>query len=137
MSDKTYIKGKDLDLEALGVSMQEIEAGGITKKVFAMGSSDHAPFLAAGIPAFWWKQDGGVPVPYPAHTSDDTYDKVNARHLEHSATVIALGAFGTANLDHMLSREKLTAPEGNEGNSDKAVEHSSCSPACGSEVEKD
>jgi len=103
---------ENLDLEALGISLQEIEAGGVTKKVFAMGSSDHAPFLAAGIPAFWWKQDGGVPVPYPAHTDEDTYDKVNALHLEHSATVIALGAFGTANLDHMLSREKLTAPEG-------------------------
>ncbi|UCF04121.1 MAG: M20/M25/M40 family metallo-hydrolase [bacterium] len=134
--------GNDLDLEnldlgALGVSLQELEAGSdSTRKVFAMGSSDHAPFLAAGIPAFWWKQDGGVPVPYPAHTKEDTYDKINARYLEHSATVIALGAFGTANLDHMLSREKLTAPDGTDGKDSKAVKSSSCNPACGSKVEK-
>ncbi len=104
---------ENLDLEALGFDPEKLKTGGDSvKRIVAFGSSDHAPFLAAGIPAFWWKQDEDATVPYPAHTAEDTYDKVNARYLEHSATVIALGALGTANLDHMLSREKLAAPKG-------------------------
>lgn len=103
---------KNLDLEALGFSPEHIKvAGDSVMKVVALGSSDHAPFLAAGIPAFWWHQDENDVVPYPAHSKEDTYDKVDARYLDHSATVIALGALGTANLDHLLSREKLTAPK--------------------------
>ena len=103
---------ENLDLEALGIDPEKLKAGGDSvKRIVAIGSSDHAPFLAAGIPAFWWNQDENATVHYPAHTAEDTYDKVNARYLEHSATVIALGALGTANLDHMLSREKLTAPK--------------------------
>ncbi len=131
--------GKDLDLanfdlEALGITPEKLEAGGDSvRKVIAVGSSDHAPFLAAGIPAFWWNQEENAVVPYPAHSNEDTYDKVNSRHLEHSATVIALGALGTANLDHMLSREKLTAPKEAAGQGGQAVESSADSPSCGSE----
>lgn len=131
--------GKDLDLanfdlEALGITPEKLEAGGDSvRKVIAVGSSDHAPFLAAGIPAFWWDQDENAVVPYPAHSNEDTYDKVNARHLEHSATVIALGALGTANLDHMLSREKLAAPKEVAGQGGQAVEGSADDPSCGSE----
>jgi hypothetical protein len=129
--------GKDidlanLDLEALGISPENRKAGGDpVMKVIAMGSSDHAPFLAAGVPAFWWNQNKEGPIPYPVHTRDDTLDKVNVRHLEHSAVVIALGAFGTAGLDHLLSREKLTDPEGTAGGGGTPVKGSSCSPSCG------
>lgn len=133
------IDPETLDLEALGVSLEEIKAeGGKTMRVIAMGSSDHAPFLAAGVPAFWWEQDSGDKVPYLAHTAEDTYDKVDARRLEHSAVVIALGAFGTADLDHMLSREKLTAPavDGESGGTaagscGTAAGAGGCSPGCG------
>lgn len=83
----------------------------VVRKAVAVSSSDQAPFLNAGIPSFWWGQgDTSSATIYPAHTDDDTYDKVVPRHLEHSATVIALGAIGTANLDHMLSRERLADP---------------------------
>ncbi len=75
-----------------------------------LGGSDHGPFLRAGVPAFFLQQNGDSTVPYPAHTPDDTLDKVVPRYLEHSAVVLALGALGTANLDHLLSRERLTAP---------------------------
>lgn len=134
--------GKDLDLanfdlEALGITPQKLEGGGgSVMKAIAIGSSDHAPFLAAGIPAFWWNQEENVVVPYPAHTAEDTYDKVNARYLEHSATVIALGALGTANLDHMLSREKLTAPKEASGEGGQDVKGSTDSPSCGSVDDK-
>jgi hypothetical protein len=87
--------------------------GTVTKKMkaVAIGSSDQAVFLAAGVPGFWWKQRGDSTVAYPAHTAGDTYERAIPRYLEHSATVIALGALGTANLSHTLSRERLTRPE--------------------------
>jgi Zn-dependent M28 family amino/carboxypeptidase len=75
--------------------------------VISAGSSDHAPFLAAGVPAFMWNQKGENPVPYYLHTQKDTYDNVVPEYLEYSSVVIALAALGTANLDHMLSRENL------------------------------
>jgi hypothetical protein len=77
----------------------------------AIGSSDHAPFLAAGVPAFSWTQRGKIPHPYYPHTQKDTFDQVVPRYQEHSATVIALAALRTANLDHLLSRENLQEEE--------------------------
>jgi hypothetical protein len=47
---------------------------------------------------------------------------------------MAMGVFRTANLDHMLSREKLTAPAETEGAVENAVKtngSSACSPGCG------
>ena len=82
---------------------------GKTRALFT-GTSDHAYFLKAGLPGIFWKQRGDESVKYLAHTDGDTYEMVVPRYLEHSATVIALGALGTANLDHMLSREKLLKP---------------------------
>lgn len=99
------------DLAEMGIDVADLGTTGDSIKIVAVGSSDHAPFLAAGVPSFWWDQEENDTHPYPAHTKEDTFDKVNTDYLEHSATVIALGALGTANLDHMLSRERLTAPE--------------------------
>jgi len=105
--------GPNATLESLGLTGEDIKSmggkGGV-RKVIAVGSSDHAPFLQAGVPAFFLRQDGAPDVPYPAHTSGDTLDKVLRSYLEHSAVVLAVGALGTANLNHMLSRERLTAP---------------------------
>jgi hypothetical protein len=102
------------DLKAMGLLPDgaEIEEG--KRMLRAIGGSDHAPFLAAGVPGFWWGQGGDSTVLYPAHTADDTYDMVVPEYLEHSATVMAMGALGTANLDHMLSRERLLEPEGDD-----------------------
>lgn len=126
-----------LDAEALTEPSQVPASGdGPRRKVVAVGSSDHATFLAAGIPSFWWKQVADASAPYPAHTSRDTYDIVNARYLEHSAAVIAIGALGTANLDHLLSREKLTAPEESAEEGGKALEGKGCSPSCCGEAKK-
>jgi hypothetical protein len=106
------------DLLKMGVlsedDLAEIESdstGTRKMKIVAIGSSDQSVFLAAGVPGFWWAQDGDTTVVYPAHTAGDTYDKVIPKYLAHSSTVIALGALGTANLEDMLSREKLTGPD--------------------------
>ncbi len=110
------------DLKNMGIDLDDLaemgsdSAGTRKLKAVAIGSSDQSVFLAAGVPAFWWAQDGDSTVGYPVHRTVDTYDKAIPEYLEHSATVIALGALGTANLDHMLSREKLTRPDDSEGN---------------------
>ncbi len=84
--------------------------GDSVKAIRVVGSSDHAPFLKAGIPSFFYVQDGDSTVLYPAHTDRDTYEAIVPRYLERSATVIAVGALGVADLDHMLSRERLGKP---------------------------
>ena len=109
------IKLKMEDLKAMGlvhedVDLESIEGRGEIK-MLAIGTSDHAPFLDAGLPGLWWNQRGDDSVEYAAHSERDTRELVIPRYLEHSATVIALAALGTANLDHLLSREKLTDPD--------------------------
>ena len=76
--------------------------------------SDHASFLAKGVPGFFWDQEGKADTWHSIHTQFDTYDAAIPEYLEHSTTVIALAAMGIANLDEMLDRTGMTAP-GNRG----------------------
>ena len=80
------------------------------------GGSDHASFLAAGVPGFFWGQRGGTAVyKHTHHTQYDTFDAAIPAYQKHSAIIVALGSLGIANLDHLLSRDKMTAPGGNRG----------------------
>ncbi len=74
------------------------------------GGSDHASFLAAGVPGFYWNQSGGFNYNYIWHTQNDNYEQAIPKYQVHSSVVVALGALGLANLDHLLSRKKLRAP---------------------------
>lgn len=76
------------------------------------GGSDHASFLQVGVPGFFWGQAGRASYQRTHHTQFDTYDAAVPEYQEHSAIVVALGAFGLANLDHLLSREKMTTAGG-------------------------
>jgi carboxypeptidase Q len=80
------------------------------------GGSDHASFLSANVPGFFWRQAGKARYQHTHHTQFDTYDQAVPEYQKHSSLVIALGAFGIANLDHLLSREKLRAPGGGMAN---------------------
>jgi hypothetical protein len=72
------------------------------------GGSDHASFLSSNVPGFFWGQRGGRAVyQHTHHTQFDTYDAAIPEYQTHSSLVVALGASGIANLDHLLSREKL------------------------------
>ena len=74
------------------------------------GGSDHASFLAADVPGFFWGQRGGTAkYQHTHHTQYDTYDQAIPDYQRHSALVVAMGAYGIANLDHLLSREKMRA----------------------------
>jgi hypothetical protein len=74
------------------------------------GGSDHASFLSAGVPGFFWGQAGKAVYSHTHHTQFDTYDAAVPEYQKHSALVAALGAVGIANLDNLLSREAMTAP---------------------------
>jgi hypothetical protein len=80
------------------------------------GGSDHASFLSANVPGFFWRQTGKARYQRTHHTQYDTFDAAIPEYQQHSALVVALGAFGIANLDHLLSREKLRAPSAGRGN---------------------
>ena len=76
------------------------------------GGSDHASFLSADVPGFFWRQAGKAVYNHTHHTQFDTYDAAVPEYQVHSSLVVALGAYGIADLDHLLSREKLRAPGG-------------------------
>jgi carboxypeptidase Q len=79
------------------------------------GGSDHASFLTANVPGFFWRQAGKARYQHTHHTQFDTFDAAIPEYQKHSSLVAAVSAFGIANLDHLLSREKLRAPR-NAGN---------------------
>lgn len=71
------------------------------------GGSDHSSFLAMNVPGFYWDQKGKVEYVHGWHTQFDTYDIAVPDYQEQSATTVAVGAWGLAQLDHLLSRETL------------------------------
>ncbi len=71
------------------------------------GGSDHAAFVAAGVPGFFWNQSGRANYGLIHHTERDNLDLVVPEYQRHSAMVVALGAYGIANLDEKLDRTNL------------------------------
>jgi hypothetical protein len=70
------------------------------------GDSDHASFLQAGVPGFFWKQsEKGYERVH--HTQFDVYEAVDLRQVEHTALVVAASAWGFAELDHLLDRTDM------------------------------
>ncbi len=80
----------------------------VTEAIRPRGGSDHVPFIRAGVPGFFWSQRGRTTYRTTHHTQFDTYDSVVPEYQKHSSIVIALGALGTANLDHLLPRDGVT-----------------------------
>jgi len=74
--------------------------------------SDHESFLDAGVPGFFWIQEGRSNYNHGHHTQYDTLDAVIPEYQKHSAMVIACAALGVANLDQKLPREGINAPRG-------------------------
>lgn len=73
-----------------------------------MGGSDHASFLAAGVPAWSWSLKGRSNYfQHTWHTQWDTIDVAVEAYQRHTATVVALAALGTANLEAMLDRRNI------------------------------
>src|SRR5262249_37518755 len=75
------------------------------------GGSDHASFLQANVPGFFWSQRGRANYNHTHPTQFDTFDAAIPEYERNSSIVIAVGALGIANLPELLSRENLRAPD--------------------------
>lgn len=87
------------------------------------GGSDHASFIAAGVPAWSWSLKGRSD--YFQHTWHTQWDKLDVaieEYQRHTATVVAIAALGTANLDELLDREGVQTGGGRENQSTTIAE---------------
>lgn len=70
------------------------------------GDSDHAPFIAKGVPGYFWEQsEEGYE--HVHHTQHDRFETIDAAQLERSAQVVAIAAFGFAQLEGLLDRNDM------------------------------
>lgn len=74
-------------------------------------SSDHAPFVAAGVPGFFWRQSGRSEYDRHHHTQYDTFEAAIPAYQRHSATVVAVTALGLADADALLERRNMAPLE--------------------------
>jgi hypothetical protein len=74
--------------------------------------SDHESFTAAGVPGFFWNQDGRAVYRRTHHTQYDTFDAAIPEYQRHSSVVIATGALGLASLPGLLTRENMKVERG-------------------------
>ncbi|MEC7584015.1 MAG: M20/M25/M40 family metallo-hydrolase [Planctomycetota bacterium] len=73
------------------------------------GGSDHASFIAAGVPGLNWTLRGRSDYfGYTWHSQWDTIDVAIDEYQRHTSTVIALAALGTANLPDILDRSGVS-----------------------------
>lgn len=104
--ETVFARAKTLD-PRLPFAIRKV--GGLPRGI----GSDHDAFLAQGVPGFFWSQsrtaDRGQTYSHEHHTQHDVYAAAIPEFQRHSAVVIALGAWGLANLDGLLSREGLTS----------------------------
>jgi carboxypeptidase Q len=73
------------------------------------GGTDHIPFDAAGVPAFWCVQEG-VDYAMTHHSQADTLDRVRWDDLTEGAQVLAVFAYNVAGLPEMLPRKPAKTP---------------------------
>ncbi len=70
------------------------------------GDSDHAPFIAAGVPAFFWRQSERD-YTFVHHTQNDTFINTPLDEVRHSSKVVLLSALHFANLERLLDRTDM------------------------------
>ena len=71
------------------------------------GSTDHVPFLRAGLPGFQFIQDPRDYESRTHHTNLDTYEHLSEPDLKQAAVIEAIFLYNTAMRDAMLPRPKL------------------------------
>ena len=89
----------------------EVTKGGPFNKPERLGGTDASVFSMQGVPAnsLTERDVKGYNFNYREiwHTERDLYTKSIAEYQEHAATVMAVVAWGVANLDHQLPRENF------------------------------
>ncbi|GJM21245.1 MAG: hypothetical protein DHS20C15_11600 [Planctomycetota bacterium] len=71
------------------------------------GSSDHAPYVSAGVPGFFWRQSGTHTYSDTHHTQIDTLEYALPDDLQHSSMVVALAALGIADAPELVARRGM------------------------------
>lgn len=103
------LKAPDADWDKPVFELRKVD------RVSGGGGSDHASFIAAGVPGLDWNLKGRSNYfQHTWHTQWDTIDVAIEEYQRHTATVIALAALGTANLPEMLDRTGVGAQGGNQ-----------------------
>jgi len=87
------------------------DLGATTVTIRNTGSTDHVSFDAVGIPAFEFLQDGLDYGTRTHHSNQDTYDKLDQEDLSQAAVVVAAFVYNTAQMDEMIPRKPLPAPQ--------------------------
>lgn len=72
--------------------------------------SDHASFVAAGVPAFFWDEVGRADYGYGWHTQHDRFDLAIEEYLKQSATNSAIAAYRLASAPALLPRSEPEPP---------------------------
>jgi Zn-dependent M28 family amino/carboxypeptidase len=85
----------------------------VVEQAPAGGSSDHAPFIWAGVPAYFTKESGRADYGYVWHTQNDRYENAIPEYLVQSATNHALVGFHLATINEKLPRFQPRPRTGN------------------------
>jgi Zn-dependent M28 family amino/carboxypeptidase len=86
------------------------DLGASTLTIKNVGSTDHMPFTAVGIPAFTFIQDPIAYEPLTHHTAADVAANLVEGDLRQAAVVTASVLYQTANLPERLPRRPLPPP---------------------------
>ncbi|MCC6659725.1 MAG: M20/M25/M40 family metallo-hydrolase [Phycisphaerales bacterium] len=76
-----------------------------------VSGSDHASFVAEGIPGFFWDEVGRSDYNYAHHTQHDRLDLAIPEYLVQSSTCAAITAYNLACADSMLPRDNVRPPK--------------------------
>lgn len=79
------------------------------------GSSDHAAFIAAGVPAFMLSALSWGYSTITWHTNLDTYDKLVFDDLEHNVILTAIMTYKASEEPELVNREQRILPAGRDG----------------------
>jgi len=69
------------------------------------GGSDHAPFLAKGVPAYFMRKTGDANYMEIWHTQNDNLSRVNVKNVGRSALVFAVLGYNLACADGLVARD--------------------------------
>jgi len=84
-----------------------------TPQIRGGGGSDHASFIAAGVPGLDWGLSGRSDYfGMTWHSQWDKFDVAIPEYQKHTSTVIALAALGTANLPQLLDHSGVARGQG-------------------------
>lgn len=79
------------------------------------GGSDHASFVAAGVPGFSLSSLNWGYFGYTWHTTKDTYDKIVFDEVKNNVVLTAALAYMASEDPEFTSREKRVMPEDDKG----------------------